>query len=73
MTEWIDVKERMPEAEQQVLVAYHRPANNFRFHGLDFRSSYGDLDNEGWFRCEKGDVVTDWLPLPALPERGEEG
>jgi Protein of unknown function (DUF551) len=72
--EWISVEDRLPDSDEQVLVYYHRQSNDFRFYGLDLTSSYGDLENDCWFHCQRGDKVTHWAKLtpPAPPKTKEE-
>ena len=61
MSEWISVKERLPEEEERVLVY------------LDSNRSYTKTDtdrliNSKWVRW--GRDVTHWMPLPEPPKEG---
>ena len=60
--EWISVKDRLPEMEQDVLVA----DNGF----IAVWTFYGDYweDSHGWW--QEFDEVTHWMPLPE-PPKGE--
>ena len=60
--EWISVKDRLPEKEQDVLVA----DNGF----IAVWTFYGDYweDSHGWW--QEFDEVTHWMPLPE-PPKGE--
>ena len=59
---WISVKDRLPENEQNVLVA----DNGF----IAVWTFYGDYweDSHGWW--QEFDEVTHWMPLPQ-PPKGE--
>lgn len=61
---WIDVKERLPEAQVKVLVVIS--LNGFTQIKVDFfriSDSYGN--EKKWFNYFN---VTHWMPLPELPQ-----
>lgn len=70
MNEWISVKDRLPEAETEVLV-YHGSAYN------QVCNVYVYLGGNEWMDgyCNKGytkdEDITHWMPLPASPTEKE--
>lgn len=61
--EWISVKDRLPNADKEVLVWYRGQSFNRDY----FSYEIGELDDQGQFWIE-GDVrameVLAWMPLP---------
>jgi hypothetical protein len=62
MSEWISVKDRLPETEQYVL-AYHNSC--YPRERVDFFSE----TSKRWM-MSAGDV-THWMPLPEAPKENE--
>lgn len=64
MTNWISVKDRLPENESEVLVSLTMLFQEYKiafFHTKDFYlNSHSDEPLTKW--------VTHWMPLPELPE-----
>jgi hypothetical protein len=66
VSEWVSVKERLPEDSKKILL-YHQ----------DGRTLFGLWSNrkEGWYFDSFGpwekDEVTHWMPLPEPPKEGE--
>ena len=72
MSEWISVKDRLPETNELVLViASGNPEKNITLYGACELAEY---DSGGWILEMwpewMGAVVTHWMPLPEPP--GEE-
>ena len=70
---WVDVKERMPEDDQGVVVI----ANGKPIEHLTLKDAYELAEwskDDGWIlECWPvwdGAVVTHWMPLPEAPEDG---
>jgi phosphoribulokinase len=62
-TEWISVKDRLPEPMQTVLVfEAHKQRGRIR----ETRISVDFRDSVGWYQL--GVTVTHWMPLPDPPE-----
>ena len=64
MSEWISVKDRLPDEHQDVLVYYYGNRSSFHFPLVRYmkESSYYD----GCFECEE--EVTHWTILPEPPK-----
>lgn len=63
MSEWISVKDKMPEPWEDVLVAYR-----------DIKTVV-DIDcvgHEGTFLFKSKGTPTHWMPLPAPPKKEDE-
>uniref|UniRef100_A0A6M3MF61 DUF551 domain-containing protein n=1 Tax=viral metagenome TaxID=1070528 RepID=A0A6M3MF61_9ZZZZ len=65
---WIDVKEKMPESDVDVLIKH----KNYKHY---FIASYYEIGQRWWIRKEIGHVdeseITHWSPLPTEPiEKG---
>ena len=81
MSEWISVKESMPEDNTYALVAcvggnvavsFHCKSKPF-LAGKDGRTSYSRKNNgkeSGFFQLshDYGYTITHWMPLPSPPE-----
>ena len=70
MSEWISVKDRLPETDEMVLViASGKPKKNIT---LDRAYELAEYDPEGWILDMwpewMGAVITHWMPLPEPPE-----
>lgn len=77
MSEWISVKERLPEKDGWYLVYAPRYWGNSKIYGLDglaysnFKHNYKDHwgiergTGRGW-----PGIVTHWMPLPDPPKEG---
>jgi uncharacterized protein DUF551 len=66
-SEWISVKERMPETRERVLIAPARQGG-VRF-GVDVAIWHGSFwDHPNWSVCAKRDYVSHWQPLPPPPK-----
>ncbi len=70
MSEWISVKDRLPEIGKQVL-AYGLEPTNLHDEGLSFKTAiydkYGQWTSDHF--CESSYVeVTHWMPLPERPK-----
>lgn len=64
MTDWISVKDRLPEAFQHVIIC----RNNRQGRQI---VEAGQLDISGWWRVygTRTKSVTHWMPLPEPPEK----
>lgn len=62
MSEWISVKDELPDLNKEVLVNIKLPSRNKV--SLSYNSTLG-----GW-QCGYGENITHWMPLPA-PPKGE--
>ena len=79
MSEWISVKERLPEKDGWYLVYAPRYWGNSKIYGLDglaysnFKHNYKDHwgIERGTVRGWPG-IVTHWMPLPDPPKEGFE-
>ena len=60
MTEWINVKERLPESSKSILA--YQPYGRHFFVGMYF--------NGRWFPPNgiQAPIVTHWMPLPKPPK-----
>ena len=69
--EWISVKDRLPEVEEEVLACYYfKPFLNKMFVGV---LTYFVFDEEPHWQYESiGLTVTHWMDLPELPKEEEE-
>ncbi len=73
MSEWVSVKERLPELGEYVLVRFYDGANRDRGLGMhvmelviqDFTPYWENFDSNYNFSF---DTVTHWQPLPAPPQ-----
>ena len=69
MSEWISVKDRLPENEDFVLVSV-----TGRFHHIKFENApdIASFCREGWIleSCPEwsNPGVTHWMPLPEMPK-----
>lgn len=84
MTEWINIKDRLPSINGRYLVVYHffqyREVRVLSFaknlHKVD-EYDFPDKKRPGWYICdsEVGYVemngVTYWAELPEMPDEGE--
>ena len=75
MSEWISVKDRLPEADESVLIQYGH-SKMVAYHKVDsyvYEDDYKDLNDTGWyddhdeFICSSYEVAA-WMPLPSLYE-----
>ena len=68
MSEWISVKERLPEKPGEYLVAYH-PCywDNVQ---PEFRVGIDSFRGKTAWAKKKYQCVTHWMPLPEPPEEG---
>ena len=65
MSEWISVKDRLPEVDEYVLM-----------HSYSCKTDIGFLTEDGVFGCDVGYYleigdVTHWMPLPEQPKEDE--
>lgn len=63
MTEWISVKDSLPEA-RLIVLAYEAPSNDIGF-------AFRERNSENFVSCSSGyylNAVTHWIPLPKPPE-----
>lgn len=70
--EWVSVKDRLPEQDEQCLCCYRFRDEGMRFIGV---LTYFAADNEPHWQHEKGVNglrVTHWIPLPELPKEATE-
>lgn len=69
MSEWISVKDRMPEPETWALVYIEYPSPVFEFErGIRKTSNIKKMFYDGEsFYCDFG-TITHWMPLPQKPE-----
>lgn len=69
MSEWISVKDKLPDKGDQVL-CYGEEPNNIHDDGLPFKT--GIYDGKNWISdhfCESSYIeVTHWMPLPEPPK-----
>ena len=69
---WIDVNERLPEQNTEVLVRYHAHFDDEEVKEFDFCTAffYGKLFDvkDQHFYIRRTTKVTHWMPLPELPE-----
>lgn len=66
MSNWISVKDKLPEKDQQCLCFYGFGNNPARFYGV---LDYYATDPEPHFQhAGMGLIVTHWMSLPAPPE-----
>lgn len=70
MSEWISVKDRLPEIGVEVLICDVNGSNGFRdVWSLELDEEYGDVCWEGKDGCwYSPDSVTHWMSLPEPPE-----
>lgn len=78
VSEWISVKDRMPEHEQPILFVIRGGSNPYVAKGVR------NWDGEFWWWCDEDGVydemgndgehsyVTHWMPLPAAPPATKE-
>lgn len=75
-TEWISVKDRLPENDDDVLGFYPRDGITVCFYSSDNVTSYVKSDgsifftNDGWehnFAWAMKSFITHWMPLPKTP------
>ena len=71
MAEWISVKDRLPESDEEVLAAVYT-TDGGAYHILAVCYPNGDWDSEDDYFCMNEDEVRFWMPLPPLPEPPEE-
>ena len=71
MSEWISVKDRLPENDDNVLVIVNGKYNNVTFVNAMMIAAFCD-DEHVWFLNEYPDFVhanvTHWMPLPEPPK-----
>lgn len=68
MTEWISVKDRLPEHCQEVIVYW----NNFASRNYEVHAATYNADFEYFYIHKAGLAVKDvthWMPLPKMPEK----
>lgn len=71
MSEWIRCSERMPEANEDVLVVIN-PGDYQSIH-IGYMYNEGDWMIDGEFWYEEGDPsITHWMPLPEPPKEVDE-
>ena len=65
MSEWISVKDRLPEGNKNVLVCCYKNAVGYRIDITFYcdQSEYGS----GWYLPAN---ITHWMPLPEPPKEG---
>ena len=69
MSEWISVKDRLPEHDEKVIAYYGFGDCNLRFVStLDY---YAHDPNPHWQHESTGLIVTHWMPLPEPPKEVE--
>ena len=61
MSEWISVKERLPEEDVVVILTDHIDVGTGWFNGKGWRTPFADIDE---YR------ITHWMPLPEPPKEG---
>ena len=64
MSEWISVKDRLPELDKEVCV-YHPESDEPVYSDMMFTSMSGTI------RWDWKEGVTHWQPLPDPPQEGE--
>lgn len=75
MNEWISVKDRLPEDEDEIVlvIASGKPKHNITLNRAYELANYSP--EEGWILTEYPEwecaTVTHWMPLPE-PPKGEE-
>lgn len=62
--QWIDVKERLPEQDQEVLIFWRHPTG---CNGIDIDKIIYPKDNNLWANTSK-EIITHWMPLPSFPD-----
>lgn len=71
MSEWINIKERLPEEDENVLVSYDRPYGEVTIARL-WRDKEGGIH---WNILDEYSIdprdVRAWMPLPEPYEKGE--
>lgn len=65
-TQWISVKDRLPEKGGRYLTCDHK-GNVHIFYHYDFYQFPFDIDEEN----TRFYMVTHWMPLPPKPQEGE--
>ena len=76
MSEWISVKDRLPELDQKVLVVSATYPNKIngavrRFEDIGWyweQHHSGDLNDDGNYEFDDDYTYTHWMPLPEPPE-----
>lgn len=74
MSNWISVKDRLPETDNLVLVVVSiKPCENITLNGAFGLAEYseGEWILEMWPEWEDA-VVTYWMPLPEPPKEGRQ-
>ena len=67
--EWIDVKDRLPKINEEVLVFLSRGKIEIRFRLNEYYADGGDLYNRiAWSDQGVFNDVTHWMPLPEPPK-----
>lgn len=73
--EWISVKDRLPEIDQQVLIYAPKDAEYSICIAMRTHQKNVDLGGMPWFYPENSgwwdDEVTHWMPLPDAPREIE--
>lgn len=63
MSEWISVKERLPEKKRRVMV--YTTQGMYRLGVFSFVGKEGAV----WFKCDRSCITcTHWMPLPEPPK-----
>jgi Protein of unknown function (DUF551) len=62
MSEWISVKEDLPECDVTVLVYFGEPDIDYEFDYMDYNSDDGTV-----YWANSGNDVTHWMHLPKHP------
>lgn len=68
MSEWISVKDRLPEQKGEYLVTYH-PCYWDHVHE-EIRVGLDTFRGKSSWAKKKYQRVTHWMPLPESPEEG---
>ena len=69
MTEWISIKDRLPENSDEVLVCRYNSELNFHSVGVDSYNGYGKWLDFSAHYSERVWTLTHWMPLPEVPKR----
>lgn len=69
MSEWISVKERMPNRGEEVLVLGHSGDMSVRYIPKSKGGEYTGDDGKSWYPGGRGvDWTSHWMKLPELPK-----
>lgn len=69
MNEWISVKDRLPENEDEVLICAYNTELKIQSTIVDSYNGYGCWTNFNMEYNEKIWKVTHWMPLPVAPPK----